>query len=69
MGLRFSEKMKGALIAKETNQTIDCEFSITIESDDVENMLEHDPTHLARVSGILTCSLLSDEAMTISYGE
>ena len=46
----------------------DCEFTLTIESDDVEKMINSDPTHSARISGTVTCPALSETTLTISQG-
>ena len=45
-----------------------CEFTLTIESDDVEQMLNCDPSHSAKISGTVTCLALSSSPLTVSNG-
>ena len=45
-----------------------CEFTLTIESDDVERMLNCDPSHSAKISGTVTCLALSSSPLTVSDG-
>ena len=46
-----------------------CAFTVTTESDDVERMIDCNPAHSAKISGTVTCSSLSEGAMTISQGK
>ena len=46
----------------------DCEFTLTIESNDVEHMLETDPDHRAAIHGTVTCKALHDKPLTVSKG-
>lgn len=46
-----------------------CEFTVTIESDNVACMIDWDPAHSAKISGTVTCPSLSEGAMTISQGK
>ena len=46
-----------------------CEFTVTIESDDVKRMINWYPTHSAKICGTVTCPSLSEGAMTISRGK
>ena len=45
-----------------------CEFTLTIESEDVEEMIEKDPKHGASIAGTVTCKGLSEDPMTVSSG-
>ena len=45
-----------------------CEFTVTVESDDVEHMLNCDP-HAAKMSGTVTCAALSATPMTVTDGK
>ena len=73
-GIRFTERMVGDLTFKrdsetKTNaETVPCEFTLTIQSDDVEEMIENDLKHRACIAGTVTCKRLSDEPMTVSSG-
>lgn len=68
-GIRFTEKMVGTYepLQSKANQT-PCEFTLTIESDDVERMLICDPSHSATISGTVTCLALSSAPMSVSEG-
>ena len=52
-------------IAKQTP----CEFTLTIDSDDVERMLNCDPSHSATISGTVTCLALSSAPLSVSEGK
>ena len=68
-GIRFTEKMLGTFRStKKQQEEIPCEFTVTIESQDVESMIKCDPAHAAKISGTATCSALSVEPMTITEG-
>ena len=68
-GIRFTEKMVGKFTpGKKKAMETTCEFTVTIESDDVERMLVDDPAHAAQISGTVTCLALSPIPMTISTG-
>ena len=54
--------------ARDNFSSAPCEFTVTIESDDVERMIDWDPAHSARISGTVTCPSLSEGAMTVSQG-
>ncbi|XP_041462772.1 uncharacterized protein LOC121413862 isoform X1 [Lytechinus variegatus] len=65
-GLKFTERMVGDL-------TVDgfpypAEFTLTIESHDIEHMLEVDPEHKAAIHGTVTCKALHDKPLTVSNG-
>lgn len=47
---------------------VPCEFTLTIESDDVERMLNCDPSHAAKIVGTVTCLALSSAPLTVSEG-
>ena len=69
-GIRFTEKMAGNFEpTTDKYSSTSCEFTVTIESDDVERMINWDPTHSANISGTVTCASLSEGVMTISQGE
>ena len=69
-GIRFTEKMVGKYSCNSKKQEdIPCEFTLTIESDDVEKMVTFDPNHVANISGTVTCSALSFGPMTVSQGK
>ena len=69
-GIRFTEKMVGKFTpSKKKAIETTCEFTVTIESDDVERMLADDPAHAAQISGTVTCPALSPTPMTISTGQ
>ena len=69
-GIRFTEKMVGTFTPtrKSNNEPI-CEFTLTIESNDVERMVSYDPAHAAQISGTVTCPALSTTPLTISEGK
>lgn len=69
-GIRFTEKMVGTYTesSKEISEEIPCEFTLTIESDDVESMLNCDPSHSAKIVGTVTCPALSSTPLTVSEG-
>ena len=69
-GIRFSEKMVGTVTpAKKNAIKTTCEFTVIIESDDVERMVNYDPAHAAQISGTVTCPALSPNPMTITEGK
>ncbi|KAL9984027.1 hypothetical protein ACROYT_G006282 [Oculina patagonica] len=69
-GIRFTEKMVGNFEpTRDKYSSSPCEFTLTIESDDVERMIDWDPAHSAKISGTVTCPSLSEGAMTISQGQ
>ncbi len=45
-----------------------CEFIFTIETQDVERMINEDESHQAQVHGTATCELLSTSPLTVSSG-
>ncbi|XP_022797350.1 uncharacterized protein LOC111335634 [Stylophora pistillata] len=69
-GIRFTEKMVGTFWLAQKNKTegVHCEFTVTVQSSDVEHMLKYDPVHSAKMTGTLTCALLSNTPMTINEG-
>ncbi|WGS53626.1 GMC oxidoreductase [Paraburkholderia sp. D15] len=80
IGLRFTETMIGtytpanapaALAEADANAapsaTSPIEFTLTVESDDLADMLAN-PQHLAHTAGTLTCPALSAQPMTIVDG-
>lgn len=79
-GIRFTEKMAGHFAAGYTGADFHeaartaavanspMEFTVTIESDDVEAMLT-DPGHPARLAGTVAAPALSREALTVTRGE
>ena len=68
-GIRFTEKMTGKYKpTKSGDGECDCEFTLTIDSDDVERMIDLDPDHQARISGTVSCPALSKRALTVSSG-
>ena len=69
-GIRFTEKMVGTFTPrrKNNNESI-CEFTLTIESNDVERMVSYDPAHAAQISGTVTCPALSITPLTVSEGK
>ena len=69
-GIRFTEKMIGNFEpTREKYSSSPCEFTVTIESDDVERMIDWDPAHSAKISGTVTCPSLSEGVMTVSQGK
>lgn len=69
-GIRFTESMVGTFSStKNKNEETPCEFTVTVESDDVERMIQCDPAHAAKMTGTLTCSALSTAPMTITGGK
>ena len=73
-GIRFTEKMTGTFwFGSKKNNNKDegtpCEFTVTIESNDVERMIKFDPAHAGKISGTVTCPALSSSPMTISQGK
>ena len=68
-GIRFTEKMVGTYESSNNKgKQISCEFTLTVESDDVERMLNCDPSHSAKISGTVTCLALSSSPLTVSDG-
>ena len=47
----------------------DCQFTLTINSADVESMIDSDPNHQASLSGTVMCPALSAAALTVSSGQ
>ena len=68
-GIRFTERMVGDLTFQSDFKKARCDFILTIESEDVEEMIEKDPKHRASIAGTVTCKRLSDEPMTVSSGD
>ncbi|KAJ7355016.1 hypothetical protein OS493_028683 [Desmophyllum pertusum] len=67
-GIRFTEKMVGTFwTTKNKSVETPCEFTVTVESDDVEHMINCDP-HAAKMSGTGTCAALSATPMTVTDG-
>ena len=69
IGLRFTETMVGTYTPSSAGDvaTSPIEFTLTVESDDLADMLSN-PQHLARTAGTLTCPALSAQPMTITDG-
>ncbi|AXL49807.1 glucose-methanol-choline oxidoreductase [Paraburkholderia caffeinilytica] len=69
IGLRFTETMIGTYTPAVAGQaaTSPIEFTLTVESDDLADMLSN-PQHLAQTTGTLTCPALSAQPMTITGG-
>lgn len=67
-GIRFTEKMVGKYKPSNSETEVPCEFTLTIESVDVERMINCDPDHAAKLSGTVTCLALSTSPMTVSEG-
>ncbi|RDJ98817.1 alpha/beta fold hydrolase [Paraburkholderia lacunae] len=70
IGLRFTETMVGTYtpaVAGDAVATSPIQFTLTVESDDLADMLDN-PQHEARTAGTLTCPALSAQPMTISDG-
>lgn len=69
IGLQFTETMIGTYtpLAAGAAATSPIEFTLTVESEDLADMLSN-PQHLARTAGTLTCAALSAQPMTISNG-
>ncbi|NIF78965.1 glucose-methanol-choline oxidoreductase [Paraburkholderia sp. Cy-641] len=69
IGLRFTETMVGTYTPKVAGEaaTSPIEFTLTVESDDLADMLGN-PQHLAHTAGTLTCPALSAQPLTITDG-
>ena len=68
-GIRFTEKMEGTYKSSNNEgKQMPCEFTLTIESDDLEQMLICDLSHSAKISGTVTCLELSSSPLTVSDG-
>ena len=67
-GIIFTEKMVGKFTRSNNEEESSMEFTLTIESDDVEQMMKEDADHAAEISGTVTCAELSSEPMTVSEG-
>ncbi|WP_454827932.1 GMC family oxidoreductase N-terminal domain-containing protein [Paraburkholderia xenovorans] len=69
IGLHFTETMIGtyAPVAAAEAGASPIEFTLTVESEDLADMISN-PQHLARTAGTLTCPALSSQPMTISNG-
>lgn len=68
-GIRFTEKMVGKFTPSNSETEVPCEFTLTIESDDVERMINCDLDHAAKMSGTVTCLALSSSPMSVSEGK
>ena len=68
-GIRFTEKMVGKYAPSSSETEVACEFTLTIDSDDVERMINCDPDHAAKLSGTVTCLALSSSPMSVSEGK
>ena len=68
-GLRFTERMFGKLTFYADQCEGDCEFTVTIQTDDIQKFLEIDENHRASIAGTVTFPKLSSEAMAISSGK
>ncbi|XP_028394624.1 uncharacterized protein LOC114518825 isoform X2 [Dendronephthya gigantea] len=68
-GICFTEKMVGEFQEnKNQDEKTSCEFTLTIESNDVEAMIKFDPDHTAEISGTVTCPALSSSPLSVSEG-
>lgn len=69
IGLHFTETMIGTYTPAVAGEaaTSPIEFTLTVESDDLADMLSN-PQHLAHTTGTLTCPALSAQPMTITDG-
>ena len=67
-GIRFTERMRGQMTLEKTGELTDLDFVVTIESQDVEFMIEKDPKHEASVVGNVTCPGLSASPLVIESG-
>lgn len=78
VGIQFTETMRGfvwnggvdydAAAEQGRANNGDCEFTLTVTSDDLGAMLA-DPEHRASLGGTVRCSLFSDQPLTVSAGE
>lgn len=68
-GIRFTEKMVGSLKLKTEKEETPCEFLLTIESSDVNRMLDEDEDHAADVFGTVSCDAIASSPMTVSEGK
>ena len=69
-GICFTEKMVGEFSPSDSrNEKTSCEFTLTIESNDIKAMLEFDPDHQAQISGTVTCPALSSSPLSVSEGQ
>ena len=69
-GISFTEKMVGEFSPSDSRKVkTSCEFTLTIESNDIKAMLEFDPDHQAQISGTVTCPALSSSPLTVSEGQ
>ncbi|XP_078687057.1 uncharacterized protein LOC144919475 [Branchiostoma floridae x Branchiostoma belcheri] len=68
-GFRFTERMVGSVdYSKNGAKAVSpCEFVLTIQSDDLQRMLEED-AHSARISGTVSCTALHKDPLTVSDG-
>ena len=60
--------MQGQVTLEQSGELSDIEFVVTIESQDVQFMIEKDPKHQAKVVGNVTCLGLSPEPLVIQSG-
>ena len=68
-GLEMTERMVGEVnLKKRKDKPSTCEFVLTVQSNDLEQMME-DPMHQANMGGTVTCPGLSKKPMTVSDGE
>lgn len=78
VGIRFTETMKGYISTVETSDyqagydqgkeaSSSAEFTLTIETDDVDALIEK-PNHKATMFGTVSCRALSAEALTVHDG-
>ena len=60
--------MTGQMTLEQSGELSAIEMVITIESQDVEYMIEKDPKHEATVVGTVTCKGLSTQPLNIEEG-
>ncbi|XP_078681275.1 uncharacterized protein LOC144916136 isoform X2 [Branchiostoma floridae x Branchiostoma belcheri] len=68
-GLRFTERMVGSVDYSKNGAkaAAPCEFVLTIQSDDLQRML-NEAAHSAKISGTVTCTALHKDPLTVSDG-
>ncbi|MGA2549695.1 MAG: GMC oxidoreductase [Burkholderiaceae bacterium] len=68
VGIQFTEMMAGSITVAPSDVATDCSFVLTIESDNVEELVEA-PGHPARIFGTVTAPGISSSPLQVIDGE
>ena len=64
----MTERMVGEVMIDDTQRISPCEFVLTIDSCDINRMMELDPQHASKITGTVTCPGFSSNPLTVSEG-